>query len=453
MLAVGFRLTLPPATKPIDPSLPLAPWPEDDVYRVRYLDETVDLRKLGRIGMFTVAEHWNGRRHTGEQEALFAVLRQHLDDPGEGVRLQAAHFLSLLDDPRSEPAIGRLRKTTERGRLANASLKSLGRAWVIGPFADDSRGLSRVHPPETGPLDLTATYRSGTKTLAWQAMKNDRMFDFIKTFGASPDASFYAYCRIESPVGQQMMLLPGSDDGLKIWHNGRIIWTHEGVRGALPLQDVVFLDLQPGSNDLLFRVNNVEGSCGLYVHYRTLSAVSAMLPEKIGNAALRERLKSAGTGSAHVGPEFWAVNWPSAVRRGNAERGRRLFGADGIGCAKCHAIDGRSAAVGGPSLAGASARFTVPYLVESVLAPSRTVSPVFRATLFVLRDGKTFSGLVLSETSAKIELLLSDATRKTIAAADVEQRKVQNLSPMPAGLVKTPDELRDLLAFLLLATK
>ena len=182
-------------------------------------------------------------------------------------------------------------------------------------------------------------------------------------------------------------------------------------------------------------------------------AVSATLPEKIGNAALRDRLKSAGGAAAPVGPEFLAVNWQNAVSHGDAERGRKLFGVDGIGCAKCHAIDGRSAAVGGPSLAGASARFTVPYLVESVLAPSRTVSPVFRATLFVLRDGKTLSGLVLGETSGKIELLLPDATRKTIAVADIEERKLQNLSPMPAGLVKTPEELRDLLAYLLLVTK
>jgi putative heme-binding domain-containing protein len=449
VLAAGFRLTLPPATNPIDPSLPLTPWPTDDIYRVKYFDATVDLRKLGRIGMFTVAEHWNWRKHTGEQEALFAVLRQHLEDPDERVRLQAAHFLSLLDDPRTEPAIGRLRRKTERDRLVNAPLKQLAKAWVIGPFPDDARGLATVHPPETGPLDLSATFPAKTKTLAWQVKRNDRMFDFVKIFGACPDASFYAFSRIESPIGQQMMLLPGSDDGLKIWHNGRLVWTHTGIRGALPLQDVVFIDLQPGGNDLLFRVNNVEGDCGLYVHYRTLAAVSATLPEKIGNAALRERLKSAGAGAAHLGPEFWAVNWPDAVRRGNAERGRKLFGADGIGCAKCHAIDGTSAAVGGPSLAGASARFTVPYLVESVLAPSRMVSPVFRATLFVLHDGKTFTGLVLSETSQKIELLLPDATRKTIAVSDVEERKIQDVSPMPAGLVKTPDELRDLLAFLL----
>ena len=453
MLAVGFRLTLPPAVESISASLPLAPWQTDDIYRVRYLDETVDLRKLGRLGMFTVAEHWNAQKHSADQESLFALLRDRLSDSSDGVRLQAAHFLSLLNDPRSEPEIAVLRKQTERRRLVNASLKQLGRAWAIGPFADDGRGLSAVHPPEEGPIDLSTTYRSRSKTLAWKTMKNDRNFDFVKLSGPCADASFYLYCRIESPVRQQMMLLPGSDDGLKIWHNGQVVWTFAGVRAALPLQDVVYLDLQPGSNDLLLRVNNVEGDCSLYVHYRTLRAVSATLPERVGNRSLAERLKAAGAGSTAIGPEFLSVDWPNAVRRGNSERGRKLFSADGIGCAKCHAIDNTSAAVGGPSLAGAASRFTVPYLVESVLTPSRTVSPVFRATSFVLRDGKTLSGLVLSETSQRIDLLLPDATRRTLAASDVEQRRIQNTSPMPAGLVKTPDELRDLLAFLLLSTK
>jgi putative heme-binding domain-containing protein len=453
VLATGFRLTLPPSTRPIAASLPLTPWPSADVFRVRYFDETVDLRTLGRLGMFTVAEHWNAQKHTDEQESLFTFLRGRLSDSSERVRLEAAHFLFLLNDPRSELEIGKLRKQTERRQLVNAPMKHLGRAWAIGPFRDDGRGLATVHPPENGPIDLSATYRTATKALIWQAMKNDRAFDFIKAFGASADVSFYAYCRIESPVRQQMMLLPGSDDGLKIWHNGNVVWTFVGARAALPLQDVVYIDLQPGSNDLLFRVNNVEGDCALYVHYRTLRAVSATLPERVANGSLAERLKSGRAGAATIGPEFLSVNWQDAARKGNPERGRKLFSAEGIGCAKCHAIDSTSAAVGGPSLSGAAGRFTVPYLVESVLAPSRTVSPVFRATSFVMRDGTVLTGLVLGETSQKIELLLPDATRRTLAVSEVEQRKVQNTSPMPAGLVKTPDELRDLLAFLLLSTK
>jgi putative heme-binding domain-containing protein len=449
VLAAGFRLTLPPAMKPIASSLPLSPWDSEDVYRVRYFDETVDLRKLGRLGMFTVAEHWKAGGHTHEQEALFGLLRERLADSSEPTRLQAAHFLSLLEDPRSEPLIAALLERTERRRLANAPLKQLGKMWTIGPFDDGKLGLSAIHPPEKGPVDLTATYDSGGKTLAWKSLRGGAAFDFRKAFGRCDRASFYAYCRIESPIAQQMMLLPGSDDGLKVWVNGQPVWTHAGVRAALPLQDVVFVDLEPGSNDLLLRVNNVEGDCMLYAHYRTRHEVSVTLPEKLGNSGLAARLRSASAGTAPVGPEFLSVNWLEAVSRGNADRGRKLFSADGIGCAKCHAIDGTSAAVGGPSLANASARFTVAYLVESVLAPSRSVAPVFRATSFVLRDGKTLTGLVLSENSEKIELLCSDATRKKIARSDIEVRKLQDISPMPAGLVKTPEELRDLLAFLL----
>ncbi len=453
VLAAGFRLTVPRAAEPIPAELPLTPWTTGDVYHVTYLDETVDLRTARPPRAVHGGRALARAKHSDEQEALFALLHERLADSSEPVRLQAAYFLSLLNDRRTEPDIGALRKQTYRLRLVNAPLKQLGRAWAIGPFADGGRGLATAHPPELGAIDLAATYGSQAKTLAWQPLKNDRSFDFVKAFGPAADASFYAYCRVTSPVRQLMMLLPGSDDGLKVWQNGKPVWTYAGVRAALPLQDVVYLDLEPGSNDLLFRVNNVEGACELYVHYRTLREVSATLPEKFDNGALLGRLKSAGAGAGTIGPEFLAVNWTDAARRGNPERGRKLFSADGIGCAKCHAIDGTSAAEGGPSLAGAAARFTVPSLVESVLDPSRTVSPVFRATSFVMRDGKVLTGLVLSETAEKVELLLPDATRRTLAIPDVEQRRLQRTSPMPAGLVKTPAELGDLLAYLLRSTK
>jgi putative heme-binding domain-containing protein len=107
-----------------------------------------------------------------------------------------------------------------------------------------------------------------------------------------------------------------------------------------------------------------------------------------------------------------------------------------------------NSAVQGPST-GAAARFTVPYLVESVLLPNKMVSPVFRATAVVTKDGKTVSGLVVGETGEKLDLLLTDATRKTIPKSEIEERKLQETSPMPAGLVKTPDELRDLLVYIL----
>ncbi|MCH7989568.1 MAG: c-type cytochrome, partial [Planctomycetes bacterium] len=168
-------------------------------------------------------------------------------------------------------------------------------------------------------------------------------------------------------------------------------------------------------------------------------------------ASLAERLRAASgaSGTTKLGKEFLDVDWSAASRTGDSERGRKLFSADGIGCVKCHAIRPEMAVQGGPSLVGAGKRFTVPYLVESILLPSKHVSPVFQSTLIVTTNGKTYTGLVLNETAEKIELMLLDAKRQTIPKDEIEVRKIQKISPMPHGIVKNPDELRDLLAYLL----
>jgi hypothetical protein len=56
---------------------------------------------------------------------------------------------------------------------------------------------------------------------------------------------------------------------------------------------------------------------------------------------------------------------------------------------------------------------------------------------------------VVAETADKIELLLPDAKRTTLAKSEIDQRALANLSPMPQGIVKQPTELRDILAYLL----
>jgi putative heme-binding domain-containing protein len=448
-LAAGFRLTLPPATKPIPDDLPLTPQQNpQEAYVIQYADAKIDLRTRGRLGNFTVAEHWKAGKHTAEQERLFSLLQGLLDDADEPVRLQAAHFLLLLRDPRTEAAVAKVRRAGDERRLAAAPIKTIGKVWLAGPFPDGKAGFQKAHPPEQGPIDLSAGYDTGEAKVTWQEMKPAVHYDLGKQFGKCDYSSFYAFFRLESPARDKALLLVGSDDGVKVWHNGREVWANDVVRGALPFQDVVLLDLQPGSNDVLVRVRNETGDCGLYLHYRTQGNVTAVLPEKLGTALLAERLKAAaGAKEAGVGPEFLQVDWEKAVGQGDAARGRQLFGS--LGCVKCHAITADAQSGGGPSLAETRKRFTVPYIVESILLPSKQVSPVFRATHVELKSGQVLTGLVVSETADKLELLLPDTTRKTIAKSEIEERRILEQSPMPQGLVKTPEELRDLLAYLL----
>ncbi|MFO0947102.1 MAG: HEAT repeat domain-containing protein [Planctomycetota bacterium] len=451
VLAAGFRLTLPLSNEPISERLPLEPHRGEEAYLIEYADKKVDLRQHGRMGNFTVAEHWAVGERSTTQEALFNLLIKQLADSSEPVRLEAAYFLSLLNDRRSEPKIAKVVAATQAQRLEQAPAIQVDELWVAGLFPDEGKPFETTHPPETGPIDLAASYRTGGANVHWTRVKNNgRFFDFQEIFKNVDQSSSYAFCRLETPKTQRIDLLVGSDDGVKVWLNGRVVHENATSRGALPFQDVVPLELQEGSNDLLIRVQNVSGASGLYLHFKSLERVVASLPERIVGS-LADRIKSATqAGSPNSIPsEFLAIDWSKATEAGDRENGKRLFSADGLGCAKCHAVAADQGGGNGPSLADAARRFTVPYLVESILLPDKAVSPVFRSTLIVTNDGNTLMGLVVGETADRIELLQRDATKKVVPKSEIESQTQKEVSPMPHGLVKTPAELRDLLAFLL----
>jgi putative heme-binding domain-containing protein len=91
----------------------------------------------------------------------------------------------------------------------------------------------------------------------------------------------------------------------------------------------------------------------------------------------------------------------------------------------------------------------VPYLVESILIPNKVVSPLFRWSVLTLANGSTVTGLVVGETGVEITVLLPAAVHQVVAKHDVVARRIEDRSPMPEGLIHSPDELRDLLSFLL----
>jgi putative heme-binding domain-containing protein len=447
VLAAGFRLTVPPNDQPPPKEVRLT-FPADNAFfkgRIRYADAEVDLRSLGRIGSFTIAEQWKAIKPDREQMGLFNLLLGRLQDPAEPVQLQAAYFLSLLNDPRSEPLLAEVTRKVRENRLGGAPLRVINRVWINGPFDDAGRGFTLRHPPEKGTIDLTAEYPTSRGKKSWQEMTGRAgRHDLKRLIGSSGGGSCYAYFRLHSGNRQPLLLLIDFGAGVRVWHNGR---PSEEGRGATP--KLVFLDLQPGSNDVLGRLAASTKDSTLTLRYRCRGPVTATLPEKISFATLTQRLKEANAQGSDtpIDPAFLKIDWQKEVPKGKAENGRRLFGS--LGCAKCHAITADQQGGGAPSLAGTASRFTVPYLVESILLPSKQVADVFRSTLIVTKKGQSFSGLVVNETADRLELLQPDTERRTILKADIDERTVQDISPMPVGLVKKPEELRDLLAYLL----
>jgi putative heme-binding domain-containing protein len=420
--------------------VPVAYFSPNALFEIEYADERIDLKKLGRVGSFTIKEWWHAVEHTREQEALFARLVSMLDDTAETVRMQAAHYLYLLDDERSEPAVALVRERSAVARLASAPLQEPTEVWAVGPFPLDGANPPRI---EREPVDLSTTYDVDGTPRAWQkvvahaagASVASGTFDATALGNSAGPESVYVCFRLDSASRQSVALESAARGTLQVWLNGR----------ELAHKSPTILSIEAGSNDVLVRLAFDSADRWFSLAWRALEPVHVALPEPAGAATLAQRLRDSAT---PVADDFLRIDWEVEAADGNADNGRRLAGSASLGCVKCHAFVAGQSGAGAPSLAEAARRFTVPQLVESILLPGRQVAEPFRASTIILADGRSLAGLVVSETAQEIDVLLPDAMRVKLAKADIEDRQLSNQSPMPSGLIKSVDELRDLLAYL-----
>ena len=94
---------------------------------------------------------------------------------------------------------------------------------------------------------------SGGKT--WNKVKlTTTTLDLGAIFRNPSGCAAYAYTNVYSPVARSANLWLGSDDGIKVWVNGTVVWTRDVWRSLAPDQDKVPIQLQAGWNRLLIKV-------------------------------------------------------------------------------------------------------------------------------------------------------------------------------------------------------
>ena len=135
-------------------------------------------------------------------------------------------------------------------------------------------------------------------------------------------------------------------------------------------------------------------------------------------------------------------------RGGRAEIGKVVFAGAGT-CAKCHVVGGEGKAVG-PNLSGIGAKLSKPALYESILAPSAAISHNYETYTALLEDGRSMSGLLVSQAADQVVIRGVDGIDVTIPAGEIGELVKQPVSLMPADLAATlsADELVDLVAWL-----
>lgn len=138
-------------------------------------------------------------------------------------------------------------------------------AWLMsGPYVRDGKDgaalFDEVFPPE----------QSGTQA-EWRpltAPKNG-MVEFDKLLRGGNDRVAYLRTQIVSEQDQDALLEMGSDDGIKVWLNGKVVHTNNTTRPCTPGQDKKKVRLNKGVNTLLVKITQGGGQWAGVVRLRS----------------------------------------------------------------------------------------------------------------------------------------------------------------------------------------
>lgn len=152
--------------------------------------------------------------------------------------------------------------------------------------------------------------------------------------------------------------------------------------------------------------------------------------------------------STAISPDRVAVltKYKSAADgKGDATRGRAVFEKN---CVTCHRVANMGVNVG-PDVA--DTRDKQPeYLLTNILDPNRAVDANFFGFTLVTKQGKSYTGLIKSETATSITVRMPEGKEETILRTEIDELTTNGQSLMPVGFEKsiTVEQMSDLVSFL-----
>ena len=153
--------------------------------------------------------------------------------------------------------------------------------YIIGPWENYGRDdFALVHPPELS-VDLDATYTDGQKgigveetdsdpirvvgpkvtldgVLRWKFMQSESMHNTVPV--TTDHSTYYAYTEVYFDEPVSMLVAIGTDDGGRLWINGRDVWQDAGTSWYNIDEHIEPFEFRQGWNAILIRLENTGGS-------------------------------------------------------------------------------------------------------------------------------------------------------------------------------------------------
>jgi putative heme-binding domain-containing protein len=142
---------------------------------------------------------------------------------------------------------------------------------------------------------------------------------------------------------------------------------------------------------------------------------------------------------------------PAAILnlKGDAERGRAVFFANGMTCQNCHRIGDKGIALG-PDLSTIGKTRSREDLLDSILDPSRRIEPQYVSYNVETKSGRHITGLLVKRDTNEVVLRDAQNQEVRLRADDILQLSASRISLMPDGALRdlTAQQAADLVEFL-----
>ncbi len=149
--------------------------------------------------------------------------------------------------------------------------------WLVcGPFPNvECKGFTQdflvsengeaAIVPKEGMVHDSAVADGGKA--AWKSLKSsgDGVIDFVGSLSGKNEVVGYGFCFIPSEKDVAASIELGSDDGVRLWINDKLVHDNHEHRGLNPGEDIVIVQLRKGLNRCLVKVDQGTGGWGFHL--------------------------------------------------------------------------------------------------------------------------------------------------------------------------------------------
>ncbi len=224
---------------------------------------------------------------------LGKIGKSHKFERGETQYFIGLAYAAFPSSYMKHKAIGIFDKAAIMSRPGIADLLQPGPCLFIGPFAARD-GLATTSLLESEEFSPMAAFRGKTGNVRWRQAGKRRSQIITRNFPGSGDelAQSIFYVRRTYRVRNELpvMIRTGSDDGMVMWVNGKLVLSKDEQRSLKPGSDTIDAVFHPGKNVIFIKVHNRGGVSGF-----SLEVLPGPGQRRVGVYGLLAKLESIYT--------------------------------------------------------------------------------------------------------------------------------------------------------------